>query len=125
MTRYHYVMSNEFGIKENPILPGLSSILPVPSSGDPVMWKPAFYLLILVFCMILLALRGQTINFLVPLIPLLFQTGVMILVNYARDFRYMFSTELSALFAIGLLFLPLAELQKARDSQQDNKQEHD
>jgi len=89
------------------------------------MWKPAFYLLILVFCMILLALRGQTINFLVPLIPLLFQTGVMILVNYARDFRYMFSTELSALFAIGLLFLPLAELQKARDSQQDNKQEHD
>jgi hypothetical protein len=112
MAGRNYGQLDELGIIANPILPGLLYLLPVPPSDNPVIWRPAFYLLILLFCVPVFALRGRVKKFLLILVPILIQTLVMILVNYARDFRYMFSTELSALLAIGLLFLPLSELPK-------------
>ena len=125
MSGRNYGIPNEFGITDSPILPSLLYVLPVPPSDDPIMWKPAFYLLILLFCLPILALRSRTRTVLLILVPIIFQTVVMILVNYANDFRYMFSTELSALLALGLLFLPLLEQGKTAENQSGINLEHD
>ncbi|MCX6082555.1 MAG: hypothetical protein NTW32_23755 [Chloroflexi bacterium] len=109
-----YVMPNEFGITSHTLLPALVFALPVPQPDTPLIWRPAFYLLILIYCQCIVVLKGGTRNLFLISIPIIIQTGVMFLVNYANDFRYMFSTELSALLIIGLVFLPLPVLQDAR-----------
>ncbi len=80
------------------------------------MWRPAFYLLVILFSISVLAIRARAKKFLFIIVPILIQTMIMSVINYAPDFRYMFSTELAALYIIGLLFLPTPELQNFKEN---------
>jgi hypothetical protein len=106
MANRRYGMPNDFGIIPSPVLPELLYVLPVPPADDPVEWKPAFYLLVFLISVSLWSIRAGSRKYLLIMVPIVIHSIMMILINYAPDFRYMFSTELSALFSLGLIFLP-------------------
>jgi len=110
---YHYGASGVNGIKPESKFPGLLNKLPTPSSKNPVLWRPAFYLYIIIASLFILLYRGKSKIISLIYLPIFIQTCVMVVVNYAPDFRYMFSTELIALFSIGMILLPSSELKKS------------
>ena len=112
MANRNYGQPNDLGITSHPLLPDLLNVLPVPPSDDPLSWRPAFYLLVFSFLVTLLAIRARSMKYLWILVPILLHSALMIAINYAPDFRYMFSTELSAIYAIGLCFIPAAGFQE-------------
>lgn len=116
LNRKYMVMPNDYGITANPILPSLTPLLPIISPDHPLFWRPAFYSLVLLFITSTLVLRSQSPKIFLVLTPLVIQSGVILLINYANDFRYLFSTELSAFIFIGLLFLPWSSLIQANQS---------
>ena len=119
--RGQYGSPNDYGITSHPLLPGFLNIIPVPLSDSPLIWKPAFYLYLFLFCLSILIFRSKSIKIMLISTPIIIQTLVMILVNYANDFRYIFSTELCAILMVGVILLPKNELQK---TDPNHKNEH-
>jgi hypothetical protein len=103
---YGWVVENDFGLVEQPLFPGLIPFLTNQFSDKGLLAKPAFYLLVAIFVFAILAIRQRNARLLVISMPLVLQTGIMLLVTYAQDFRYLFSTVLIALFSLVMLFLP-------------------
>ncbi|HEY3312477.1 MAG TPA: hypothetical protein VGK00_12625 [Anaerolineales bacterium] len=104
---YTWVSENELGLSERSFLPRLVPILPDQLSDKGLFTKPAFYLLAALFIIAILSFRQPRKKIFLIAIPLIFQTGVMALVNFAQDFRYLYSTVLIALFCLIMLFLPV------------------
>jgi hypothetical protein len=104
---YTWVTENNFGLVEKSLFPGLIPFFTNQFSDKGLLAKPAFYLLVASFVFAILALRQRSAKLLVIAAPLVFQTGVMLLVTYAQDFRYLYSTVLMALFSLVMFFIPV------------------
>jgi hypothetical protein len=104
---YTWVSENRLGLSERSFLPRLVPLLPDQLSEKGLFTKPAFYLLAALFIIAILSFRQPRKKIFLIAIPLIFQTGVMALVNFAQDFRYLYSTVLIAHFCLIMLFLPV------------------
>lgn len=103
---YEWVSNNDLGLVEQSFFPGLIPLLANLFSDKGLFSKPAFYLLVAIFVFAILSLRQPRAKLSLISVPLIFQTGVMLLVNFAQDFRYLYSTVLIALFSLLMLFIP-------------------
>jgi hypothetical protein len=103
---YTWVMENNFGLVEKSVFPVLIPFLTNQFSDKGLIARPAFYLLVAIFVFAIMSIRRRSAKLLVISVPLVFQTGVMLLVTYAQDFRYLYSTVLIALFSLVMFFIP-------------------
>lgn len=111
-----WIPDNEFGLRENSILPQL---LPVyyallekigafSGSSTPLL-RPAFYVYLTIIALAAAALRLKSQKILIAAVPVLLQTGILALINFAPAFRYQYGICLIGLFCLGLIFLPVQE----------------
>jgi hypothetical protein len=103
---YTWISPNTLGLVEHSFLPGLMPILSNLFSDKDLLAKPALYLLVAIFALAIVSMRRPSKKLILVFLPLIFQTGVMLLVNFAQDFRYLYSTVLIALFSLVMLFIP-------------------
>lgn len=103
---FHWVVKNDLGLAEASLLPNLVPFLSSLFSDKSLFARPAFYLLVVIFIFGVLSIRQRSVGFFMIFVPLALQTGVMLLVTYAQDFRYLYSTVLIALFSLVTFFLP-------------------
>ena len=103
---FAWVVENDLGVQEHSYLPALIPLLANQYSEKDLIAKPAFYLLIVIFCLTGLALRLRSPRLLLLAAPLVCQTGVIFFVTYAQDFRYFYANLLIAFFCLVLFFLP-------------------
>ena len=121
-----YVDPNTFGIVEAPVLPGLNRWLIHTferTRNGPfswLIWRPAFYLYLFLFCGAVFAMRAHTWRAGLFLLPGAVHSAVLFAVSISQAFRYQYPIYLLALFSLALLFLPCAsapaELMEARPS---------
>ena len=110
-----WITANNMGLKQASLLPGL--VMPMTwlqwwvnqSPQDIVFYTPAFYLYLGVYCTVFFAFRGRNWKRLLYILPAVVQSGVMLVINVTRDFRYQYSVYLIGLFSLGLLILALTE----------------
>ena len=102
---FGWVSENTLGVSEQSLFPGLISFLASQNTDKSLFSKPAFYLLIAIFSFFVVSLRQPGKKVFLISTPLFFQTSVMLLVIFAQDFRYLYSTVLIALFCLVLRFL--------------------
>jgi hypothetical protein len=75
-------------------------------SGSCFIWRPAIYLYLYFAVIILVLLKTRKGLWLLLSVPILMHTVLLIVVNYAQDFRYMFPAILSCLLFWPLVFMP-------------------
>lgn len=108
-----WIADNDFGLAENSLLP---QIIPfyytildkvgVFSGVSTPLLRPAFYLFAALLILIGTGVRLRNMKVLVAALPVILQTGILALVNFAPAFRYQYAVCLIGLFCLGLLFLP-------------------
>ncbi|WP_284152454.1 DUF6020 family protein [Desulfofustis limnaeus] len=121
--KIRYISGNNLDLRESPKLPVLTTLLfdLFERTKDHLflfsMWRPAFYLYLLMFAAIVAGLRMKKA---VPLIlvPLLFNSvPVLFFVSKSSIFRYHYSITLTALaLTLTLLFSPLSNRAMMRRS---------
>jgi len=104
---------NDYGLSSNSMLPGLVDgfIRYLRNFGFfdnlLVFWmRPAFWLYLAAFSAAALVARRKDFHFLLALLPVFGQAGVLLLVSFAPAFRYHYGTVLAGLFLLGLIFVP-------------------
>ncbi len=114
-----WIPDNEFGLKENSLLPQWTpfyfTLLDKKgtfSGTSTALLRPAFYVYIAVIVLIAAAIRFNNKKLLLASLPVLLQTGILALINFAPAFRYQYGVCLIGLFCIGLLFIPAENLVK-------------
>ena len=107
-----YINKNNLGIRETPLLPevnaGLIHLLENTRNGalSWLIWRPAFYLYLLLFTGSVYALRARSWRAALFLLPAVIHSTVLFAVNISQSFRYQYPVYLICLFALALLFLP-------------------
>ena len=109
-----WITRNSLGLREESLIPFL--VLPFTlidwrisqTPLDILFYTPALFLYLAVYCTSLFALRRKDWKGLLFITPALIQSGVMIVVNVSRDFRYQYGVFLIGLFSLGLLILGLS-----------------
>lgn len=108
-----WVLSNEHGLEEGSLLPGL--VTPLVSvlaklgffSGQTgALLKPALHFYLALVLLIAACLRRRDGRLAVLLLPLLLQTGILAVIIFAPSFRYQYGICLMGLFSLALPFLP-------------------
>lgn len=110
---YSWIPENDLGLAENSLLPQFIpfyySILSKMGTFSGVLaplFRPAFYLVAALVILIGACVRLKNKKILTAGIPIMLQTGLLALVNFAPAFRYQYGICLAGLFCIGLLFVP-------------------
>lgn len=107
-----WVMKNDLGLQEASILPGAAAFLFDvfhESKDNWLLWRPAVYLYWILFVCVALGLRFRSWKVLLLAMPVLAQSGILMGVNIAQDFRYQFGVVLVGILFIGLLFVKSVE----------------
>jgi len=111
--RISWIIPNEVGLHEDSKLPGLTRLyvdaLRMFGFRDDylaVYLRPAFYLYLSAFTVMAAVVRFRDLRAWLVYLPLLLQSGVLLLVSYAPAVRYQYSAHLVGLFLLSLLFLP-------------------
>lgn len=107
------VSANTLGLKEESLLPAL--VIPLTylqwwvnrPPQDILFYTPALFLYLGIYCTALFAFRSRSANRFLFILPAGIQSGVMLLINVSRDFRYQYGVYLIGLFSLGLLILAL------------------
>jgi hypothetical protein len=107
----HWIPDNSLGLKEHSLFPAL--VMPLSllewkveqTPLDILFFTPALFLYLGLFCTALFALRSNSWKRLLFILPAVIQSGVMIIINVSRDFRYQYGVYLIGLFSLGLLIL--------------------
>lgn len=109
-----WIPDNEFGLEEKSFLPqgipyyyNLLDKIGAFSGISTALLRPAFYVYITMIVLIAAAIRLNNKKLLLAALPVLLQTGILALINFAPAFRYQYGVCLIGLFCIGLLFLPV------------------
>lgn len=108
-----WIPDNDLGLEERSLLPGLVPVyfsifdgIGVFDGYIPALLRPAFYLFLAVVALVGSSVRLRNKQLLTAVLPLVLQTGILALVNFAPAFRYQYGICLAGLFAMGLLFIP-------------------
>lgn len=109
---YHWISGSEYDIREAPKLPALNRMMMKYFfwSQDHTLvylltWRPAFYLYLSLLSIGLFAWKWHTRHFLLTAAPLLLQSGTLMLINLAQDFRYQFGVVLIGILCLALWFV--------------------
>ncbi|MDD5367985.1 MAG: hypothetical protein PHQ40_02775 [Anaerolineaceae bacterium] len=112
--------SNSYGIRADTKLPGLQSVitpLVVKTASDPNMnwliWRPALYLYIFIFISVVLTLRYHEARILLIAAPMVIQSILFSLVLVNPNFRYHYTTFITALLFWPLIFSSSWERRRA------------
>ena len=107
------IVDNDFGLKTASLLPRFadSYITYLRNFGVfanfPVIWlRPAFWLYLAAFSAAVAVVRRRDGHFLLALLPVVCQAGVLLLISFAPAYRYHYGTVLAGLFLLGMIFLP-------------------
>lgn len=113
---------NPFGIVADSKLPGLRNVIAsfvIKTSHDPKLnwfvWRPAFFLYILLFTTSVLILRHHNLKYILLIMPALLQAVTFTLIFAAPNFRYYYATYLMALITLPLLFSPAVKEKKGTE----------
>ncbi len=117
LDEYRWITKNDMGLKEESKLPGLNRKMMdyfFWLEGNynliyVVTWRPAFYLYLSLLSIGLLAWKRKRWILLLPAAPVLLQSGTLMAINLAQDFRYQFSIVLIGFLCLGLWFIPQPE----------------
>ncbi|NPV75382.1 MAG: hypothetical protein HPY59_03300 [Anaerolineae bacterium] len=108
-----WIEPGPFSPPQASILPGLAPALAwlirAPQENlavEAILWRPATYLYLHLFCTIALAIRFRSWRQTLFASPAALQSGLLLLVNFAQDFRYQFPVYMLGIFSLALLFLP-------------------
>ena len=111
--RIGWIGENDFGLTQSSFFPGLINpyALILRNFGfldDNLVFylKPAFYFYFLLLFLYIYYRNTHNLKMLIIGAPVIFQTALLFLINFAPVFRYFFSTYLVGLFLFGLIFLP-------------------
>lgn len=125
-----WITPNDLGLRETSLLPAL--VMPLTwmqwwvnqSPQDILFYTPAVFLYLGLFCTLLYVFRGRNWKRTLFILPAVVQSGVMLIINVSRDFRYQYGVYLIGLFSLGLLILALTEPRRisARPEIADRKQ---
>jgi hypothetical protein len=102
---------NELGLVQEPKLPALREALvhPLKRSVEPEpvwwVWRPAPYLYLTLFVALIAAARLRSPWVLLPILPVLLNSVVLLGLNLAQDFRYQYPVYVVALLSPALLFV--------------------
>jgi hypothetical protein len=107
------IVNNDFGLKSASLLPRFadSHITYLRNFGVfanfPVIWlRPAFWLYLAAFSAAVAVVRRRDMRFLLALLPLVCQAGILLLISFAPAYRYHYGTVLAGMFILGLVFIP-------------------
>jgi hypothetical protein len=106
-----WIIPNDLGLVQQSQIPGLVPVLSkiyMLRAGTPLfllLWSPAIYFYLSLFCSSILALRRHSWRYLLFLLPTVLQSAVLFLVNISFQFRYQYPVYLIGLFSISFLFL--------------------
>ena len=108
-----WIPPNDFGLVESSLLPqfipGYYAFLEridVFSGVLTPLLRPAFYFFFALIVLVSASIRLQNKKILIAGVPIVLQTGILALINFAPAFRYQYGICLVGLFCVGLLFLP-------------------
>jgi hypothetical protein len=108
-----WIPENDLGLEEKSLLPGLVPAyfsiydrIGVFDGYIPALLRPAFYLFLAVMAVVSSSVRLRNKRLITAILPLVLQTGILALVNFAPAFRYQYGICLAGMFAMGLLFIP-------------------
>ncbi len=90
------------------LIPLFTWLIKAPQNNiniEALIWRPATYLYLHLFCTAVLALRLRSTRLLLFAFPALLQSALLFIGNIAQDFRYQFAVYMLGLFSIALLFL--------------------
>jgi len=90
-------------------VPALAWLIRAPQENlavEALLWRPATYLYLHLFCTMVLATRFRSWKQTLFASPAALQSGLLLLVNFAQDFRYQFAVYMLGIFSLALLFLP-------------------
>jgi hypothetical protein len=112
-----WILGNRIGLNEDSKIPGLVQpyvdALRIFGFRDDflvVYLRPALYLYLALFSVMVLIIRYSDFRAILISLPTIIQSAILYLVSYAPAVRYQYSTFLTGLFLIGLLFLPKVDL---------------
>lgn len=97
--KMRWVYDNNFGLRESTMFPAQAQALGrwVTSLDFDLLWRPAAYLLLLMFAVAVAAVRMRDPRIAVVAIPILAHSGVLMLANVAQDVRYQLPVFIIAL----------------------------
>ena len=116
-----WVIDNPYGLYEDSQIPRLAGLLFsifYKSRTVWLIWRPAVYFFWILFVCVLVSMRYKRWQLLLLSMPVLVQSGILLVVNIAQDFRYQYGLVLVGILFTGLLFM------RASFPQQDD-QKHD
>lgn len=107
-----WIEPNELGLEEQSVLPNL--VQPMyrllrAADSIPIMaitWGPALQFYLALIGPVILSLRRRNWRFLLIAIPALVQSGIMMVIAIAPDFRYQYSVYLIGWMSVLFWFLP-------------------
>jgi hypothetical protein len=106
-----WIPDSKSDFHEESKLPVLASFLAsvlIKINQDPKFFffiSPAFYFYFGFFCTLIFTLKRQNVKNLLYMLPASIQTGIMLFINTAPEFRYQYPVYLIGLFSIGLLLM--------------------
>ena len=111
--RISAIVDNDFGLRTASLMPRFADgyITYLRNFGVfanfPVIWlRPAFWLYLAAFSAAVVVVRRRDGHFLLALLPVICQAGILILISFAPAYRYHYGTVLAGLFILGLIFIP-------------------
>jgi hypothetical protein len=111
-----WIVPNDAGLKEDSKFPALVTpyvdALRIFGFRDDflvVYLRPALYLYLAAFFVMVVIMRRNDYRALLVVLPLAIQSAILFLVSYAPAIRYQYSSYLVGLYLLGFLFLPTPE----------------
>ncbi len=113
---WHKILIDDYGkdlgLTPSSVLPGLRDLLASwlvlleRPKVNWLVWRPATYLYLALFCVLAASIRRRSLRTLGLALPVLAQSLVWMLVLTVQDFRFQYPVYLIALVSVGLLFAP-------------------
>lgn len=112
--QYFWVHHDQYGFTEASLLPDLNHKIMqyyfMTENEESLLyiltWRPAFYLYLSLLSIGLMAWKHRSWIYTLIAVPILLQSGTLLLINLAQDFRYQFGVVLIGIFCLGLWFIP-------------------
>ena len=108
----NWIYPNAFGLQTDPVMEdltddyiGLLSQFDFVHENLVASLRPALWFFMTLFCTAVLVLRRQEVRVVLVSALVVVQAVLLLLISFAPNFRYHFSTDLVGLFALGWLFI--------------------
>ena len=115
-----WILNNDAGLKDDSKIPALVTpyvdALRIFGFRDDflvVYLRPALYLYLAMFFMMVEIIRKKDFRAALVVLPLIIQSAILFLISYAPAIRYQYSNYLVGLYLLGVLFLPVDDSQEA------------